>query len=858
MTSIFPSFGNTKKVVDQLSDCVCIEETTVVITDALNGTSGVRELTATWPAFNCVFDAQTYYVAPGSLIINTADVATPTTYYVYFMDVAGTPTAKASTTNPAFDPAVDEYFVTNVLRFKSSGGTATYYFNKYPSQNGIYELAHNLKGDVMFFEPYWVNGLAPSMAAGGKVSTATGFVRFPGNEPRSVAAITDGALLLEDESGTVVGTDNIGTYSGAGGAITANKFVKLLVGVLRGAGTLNAGKYLVIRQAKPAVEYASRADALADAEGMAATSFPYVYTAAVTPLCYIITQMGAGATSDYTQAGAYPTGDIIDLRETGLTGGGGGGGAGVTSHSSLSDLGNDDHLQYLRTDGTRDLSAGWSVTQAITTTEALTGETLVSTVGIGTAPITTTSTTMCTNVNADRVDGIEGAEILVRGGTVPLTADWDVGAYEVRALTFESDIATGVGAPFTVASAAVVTNLNADTVDGIQGASILLKDGTVAMTGALDMGAKAITNAAGVGTTTVTASGLAKALTFESTQVTGTAPLVVASTTVVTDLNADQLDGNHAAAFAVAAKGVTNGDTHDHAGGDGAQIAHSGLSGLTAPADDHTQYLLADGTRALSGNWTVGAKNITSTAAISGSTLVATLASGGAAPMTITSTTKVTNLNADMLDGLHDTSFLKADGTVQLTGNMAVTGGVTIDGVDISAHAANINAHHTIATIADGAAAAVLSLSDQEIDLDTQTANYVLAGPVSGAAAKPAFRAVVAADIDIARTQGSLTLTDGQNDNVTLTAGVNEYVVTGPTAAFGISGFTGGVGGRTITVLNNTIAKAMTAYHQTTSTAANQIWCSGSLADTSTASYGVMQFTYFATLQRWVLTSIIT
>ena len=32
--------------------------------------------------------------------------------------------------------------------------------------------------------------------------------------------------------------------------------------------------------------------------------------------------------------------------------------------------------------------------------------------------------------------------------------------------------------------------------------------------------------------------------------------------------------------YAVAAKGVTNGDAHDHAGGDGAQIAYSSLSGL--------------------------------------------------------------------------------------------------------------------------------------------------------------------------------------------------------------------------------------------------------------------------------------
>jgi len=43
------------------------------------------------------------------------------------------------------------------------------------------------------------------------------------------------------------------------------------------------------------------------------------------------------------------------------------------------------------------------------------------------------------------------------------------------------------------------------------------------------------------------------------------------------------------ATYAVAAKGVTNGDSHDHAGGDGAQIDHGGLNGLGD--DDHTQYV---------------------------------------------------------------------------------------------------------------------------------------------------------------------------------------------------------------------------------------------------------------------------
>lgn len=41
--------------------------------------------------------------------------------------------------------------------------------------------------------------------------------------------------------------------------------------------------------------------------------------------------------------------------------------------------------------------------------------------------------------------------------------------------------------------------------------------------------------------------------------------------------------------YAVAAKGVTNGDSHDHSGGDGAQIAYSGLSGLPDLSSLHTR-----------------------------------------------------------------------------------------------------------------------------------------------------------------------------------------------------------------------------------------------------------------------------
>ena len=46
--------------------------------------------------------------------------------------------------------------------------------------------------------------------------------------------------------------------------------------------------------------------------------------------------------------------------------------------------------------------------------------------------------------------------------------------------------------------------------------------------------------------------------------------------------------------------------------------------------------------------------------------------------------------------------FLKKDGSRDLEGNLAVADGITIDGVDLSAHAANADAHHKTATQSDG------------------------------------------------------------------------------------------------------------------------------------------------------------
>jgi hypothetical protein len=68
--------------------------------------------------------------------------------------------------------------------------------------------------------------------------------------------------------------------------------------------------------------------------------------------------------------------------------------------------------------------------------------------------------------------GDDHTQYLLAAGTRALTADWDAGSFEIRAQTFESDVATGT-APLVIASTTKVTNLNADLLDDQSGAHYL-------------------------------------------------------------------------------------------------------------------------------------------------------------------------------------------------------------------------------------------------------------------------------------------------------------------------------------------------------------------------------------------------
>lgn len=220
----------------------------------------------------------------------------------------------------------------------------------------------------------------------------------------------------------------------------------------------------------------------------------------------------------------------------------------VVANLNASTVGGKSATDIVLRNGTQALTANWDAGSF-----KITAETFASDIAIGTAPFTVVSTTVVTNLNADLLDGQSGtyyavaANVLLKDGTVALTANWDVGAYTITALRFVSDVTSGT-APFTVASNTVVTNLNADLLDGQSGtyyavaANALLKDGSVALTADWDAGSFEI-----------------RSSTFESDVVTGTAPFTIASTTVSANLNADLLDGSHASAFLLLAGGTMAG-----------------------------------------------------------------------------------------------------------------------------------------------------------------------------------------------------------------------------------------------------------------------------------------------------------
>ncbi len=174
----------------------------------------------------------------------------------------------------------------------------------------------------------------------------------------------------------------------------------------------------------------------------------------------------------------------------------------VSDHGALSGLTDDDHTQYLLADGSRDLTGTMMVTVAneiqfrntgqsissvtaseldidgtdfvniriagttqlrinstdVIFTNRISAITLASTVATGTAPLFVTSTTTVANLraatavaadDADTIDGVHATGFILSDGSAPLTADWDVGAFQCRMVSVQVD-GPSIGAAGTV------------------------------------------------------------------------------------------------------------------------------------------------------------------------------------------------------------------------------------------------------------------------------------------------------------------------------------------------------------------------------------------------------------------------
>ena len=231
--------------------------------------------------------------------------------------------------------------------------------------------------------------------------------------------------------------------------------------------------------------------------------------------------------------------------------------------------------------------AGDTMSGSLDVSGNVSGVQFISTASTGTAPFQVGSTTKVDNLNADLLDGYDAST----SSTSNTLAVRD-SAGNITANRFISTISSGIP-PLQVSSTTLVANLNADLLDGYN-SSTGSTPNTVAVRDAI---------------------GNLSASSFVSTASAGTAPLQVSSNTLVTNLNSDLLDGYHASISAT----VNTIATRDSSG------------------------------------------NLSANAFIS-------TVSTGTAPLQVSSSTKVTNLNADLLDG-YDTSTSTTANTIAVRDN---------------------------------------------------------------------------------------------------------------------------------------------------------------------------------------------
>ncbi len=180
---------------------------------------------------------------------------------------------------------------------------------------------------------------------------------------------------------------------------------------------------------------------------------------------------------------------------------------------------------------------------------------------------------------------------------------------------------------------------------------------------------------AGIGTLSpsekLEVSGNVKASRFISTANTGTPPLQVSSNTLVTNLNADLLDGYDSATGSTPNTVAIRNPSGNLSANSFVSTAPTGIAPLQVSSTTKVTNLNADLLDGYDSSTSTTANTVAvrdSNGNISANSFVST-ASTGTAPFQVSSTTRVTNLNADLLDGYDSTDFARKAENATITGN---------------------------------------------------------------------------------------------------------------------------------------------------------------------------------------------
>ncbi len=126
------------------------------------------------------------------------------------------------------------------------------------------------------------------------------------------------------------------------------------------------------------------------------------------------------------------------------------------------------------------------------------------------------------------------------------------------------------------------------------------------------------------------------------------------------------------------------------------------------------------------------------------------------------------------------------------------------------------------------------------------------AGNVGIATNQPALKLDVNGNLGY-RDGGTLTLANGNNNDVAIPSAFSEFRITGPTGVFTITGIAGGVNGQIITLINTTANTMTIATNSGSSASANQITIGSGNNYILTGQYSTITLQYNSALTKWIV-----